>query len=141
MRQVQSAGIIVYQTHNKVISYLLLQYGHGHWDFVKGKIESGENKKEAALRELQEETGITAITIDPDFLTSFSYVYTEVDGIVTQKTVYFFVGSTPETQITLSHEHRDYAWLPFEKALKQLTFENAQEVLRAADKFITNKKN
>lgn len=158
MRHLQSAGIIVYSVyasataknyseHDKAttdaadrnnITYLLLQYAHGHWDFVKGKIEPEENKQEAALRELREETGITSITLDPSFSISFSYVYTEVDGIVTKKTVHFFVGCTPETQITLSHEHLNYAWLPFEKAVEQLTFENAQEALRAANKFIQN---
>jgi bis(5'-nucleosidyl)-tetraphosphatase len=154
MRHLQSAGIIIYRpstqpslkttagttgrANGNNINYLLLQYAHGHWDFVKGKIEMRENKQEAALRELKEETGITSITIDPDFSASFSYIYTEVDGIVTKKTVHFFIGCTPETQITLSPEHKDYAWLPFEKAVEQLTFENAQEMLRTANKFIQN---
>jgi len=139
MRHIQSAGIITYHTNNNVITYLLLHYAHGHWDFVKGKIESNENKHEAALRELREETGITAITIDPNFSESFSYVYTEVDGIVTKKTVYFFVGCTPETDVTLSDEHQDYAWLPFEEAMERLTFENAREVLRATHRYITSR--
>lgn len=137
MRHVHSAGIIVYHKSNREPIYLLLQYIHGHWDFVKGKIEPEENRYEAALRELQEETGITSVTLDPDFSESFSYIYTERDGIVTKKTVHFFIGCTPDTQITLSPEHINYAWLPLQEALEQLSFKNAQNVLKAAHSVIT----
>jgi len=136
MRNLESAGIIVSHKNNDSINYLLLQYAHGHWDFVKGKIEPEENKHEAALRELHEETGITSITLDPDFSHSFSYVYTEADGIITKKTVYFFLGCTPETNITLSHEHLNYVWLSFENALEKLTFKNAQVTLVTAHQFM-----
>lgn len=33
----------------------------GHWGFPGGKLEAGETLPEAALRELQEETGVTAL--------------------------------------------------------------------------------
>jgi bis(5'-nucleosidyl)-tetraphosphatase len=139
MRHLESAGIIVYRKNNSDISYLLLQYLHGHWDFVKGKLEPGENRREAALRELQEETGITVVTLEPNFSKSLSYVYTERDGIVTKKTVHFFVGRVTDTHITLSSEHVDYTWLPLEDALQQLTFKNARDVLTAAHEFILSK--
>lgn len=139
MRHVESAGIIVYNKNNSDIRYLLLQYLHGHWDFVKGKLEPGENRREAALRELQEETGITIVTLDTNFSKSLSYVYTERDGIVTKKTVHFFVGRVTDTHITLSSEHVDYTWLPLEDALKKLTFKNARDVLNAAHEFIMSK--
>jgi len=56
-----------------------------------------------------------------------------------KKTVHFFIGRVADTHITLSSEHIDYSWLPLEKALKQLTFKNAREVLRAAHEFIVSK--
>jgi len=139
MRHLNSAGIVVYYKNNSDITYLLLQYLHGHWDFVKGKLEPGENRHDAAVRELQEETGITAITLDTNFSKSLSYIYTERDGIVTKKTVYFFIGRVTDTHITLSSEHIDYTWLPLEDALNQLTFKNARDVLKAAHEFILSK--
>ena len=139
MRHLESAGIIVYHKNTNDINYLLLQYIHGHWDFVKGKLESGENRHDAAVRELQEETGIASIVLDPHFSKSLSYIYTERDGIVTKKTVHFFIGCVPDTHITLSPEHIDYSWLPLEKALKQLgwkpkvSFEELVKMMVEAD--------
>ena len=66
MKHLHSAGIIIYTTHNDTALYLLLRYGAGHWDLPKGKIETGETKQEAALRELMEETGLVA-QLDDDF--------------------------------------------------------------------------
>ena len=44
-------------------SILILQYPQGHWDLPKGHIEKNdENRKQTALRELTEETGISDIT-------------------------------------------------------------------------------
>jgi 8-oxo-dGTP pyrophosphatase MutT (NUDIX family) len=136
MEHLYSAGVIVYDIneHNEPL-YLLLKYGAGHWDFAKGKIEKGESKIQAALRELQEEAGITA-HLDDNFEETFSYIFTDYNKQLTQKTVYFFIGSATSTSITLSHEHIDYAWLPYKKALETLTFENAKKVLKKAHAYL-----
>jgi 8-oxo-dGTP pyrophosphatase MutT (NUDIX family) len=136
MEHVYSAGIIVYRTINDIPEYLLLQYGAGHWDFAKGKMESGETKEQAALRELQEETGLSAHR-EPDFEESFSYIFHNYDKKLAQKTVYFFVGPATTTDVTLSDEHIDYAWLPYKEALEQLTYDNAKKVLKKAHKYIS----
>ena len=50
------AGVIVYDPSNK--SLLLVQSRGNLWGCPKGSLEIGETKIDAALRELQEETGI-----------------------------------------------------------------------------------
>ena len=87
MKHQYSAGIIIYKKENNTILYLLLQYGAGHWDFPKGKIEAGETKEEAALRELKEETDLTA-QIDGNFEETIQYIFM-YDHEKTIKTVYF----------------------------------------------------
>ncbi len=136
MKELYSAGIIVYAKQDSRIEYLLLHYPVGHWGFPKGKIEKGETNQEAALRELYEETGLHA-ELKPGFEEQFSYFLHDLDGNRVHKTVYFFVGETEIQDISLSHEHQDYDWLPFNVALKQLTYDNAKEVLRKAHAFIS----
>ncbi len=42
---------------------LLTIFRRGSWDLPKGKIEKGEKKREGALREVMEETGVDELTI------------------------------------------------------------------------------
>ncbi len=130
-----SAGIIPYIIKNNKRLYLLLHYESGHWDFPKGQIEKGETKHQAAVRELQEEAGISA-EMDNDFEESFSYFFRDRDGTLVKKEVYFFVGKANSEKITLSFEHQDYAWLEFENAITQLTYKNAKELLTQANIFL-----
>ena len=139
MKKLYSAGTVVYRiTPDGVREYLLLHYPHGHWDLPKGKIEAEESKQEAALRELHEETGLEA-KLHEGFEEEISYIFTDHDGQLAQKAVYFFVGQVlyDQSEVTLSHEHIGHAWLPFEQALAQLTYKNAQQVLQKAHGFLS----
>lgn len=56
---IKAAGGLVF---NDDLSLLAI-FRRGHWDLPKGKIEKGETKKEAAVREVQEETGIQQVEL------------------------------------------------------------------------------
>jgi bis(5'-nucleosidyl)-tetraphosphatase len=135
MKNIYSAGVVTYIKEGNTIEYLLLHYLSGHWDFPKGKLEAGESKYEAAMRELKEETGLDA-TIHPGFEVSYSYIFKDKTRQPISKTVYFFVGCAADRKVTISHEHLHYTWLDYEQALYQLTYENAKGVLAKADMFL-----
>lgn len=137
MKYQESAGIILYRVINNTIEYLLLHYKSGHWDLPKGKIEKDETKEQAALRELHEETNLHTIII-PGFEKQLDYIFTDYDGLLTHKTVYFFIGKAAQKQdIILSAEHQNFLWLTFEQALEKLTYKNAQNILQKAHKYIS----
>ncbi len=133
-----SAGIIVYHDKKDDRKFLILHYTEGHWDFPKGHVEIGESLEEAALRETKEESGLT-VDLNPGFKEHFGYFFKNKDGVIVQKTVYFFVGRAKTNQIQLSDEHIGYAWLSYENAIKKLTYDNAKEVLKKADAFLGQK--
>ncbi len=54
-----AAGGLVYNSESKLLMIQRL----GHADLPKGKIEIGEGTKEAALREVEEETGVNGLSI------------------------------------------------------------------------------
>lgn len=54
-----AGGGKVYNEENKI----LFIYRNGFWDLPKGKIEKGESIEECAIREVEEETGITGLEI------------------------------------------------------------------------------
>lgn len=130
-KQVVSCGIIIFHEKDSQRLYLILRYVLGHWEFAKGKIEAGEDKKTAAMRELKEETGLSA-TIIPGFESTFSYDFVTRNGESAHKVVYLFVGTTDSMNVRLSDEHIDFAWLPYEAALERLSFNNAKQALTRA---------
>ena len=132
----KSCGIVVFryapETHEKL--YLLLHYLSGHFDFPKGHVEKDEDEKQTALRELIEETGISDIEFIDGFREEVSYKYRRGKKL-SNKQVVFFLGKTFTEEIIVSDEHHSHLWLPYDAALKKLTFENARVLLRKADKF------
>lgn len=114
--------------------YLLLHYQAGHWDFSKGNIEPGESEQQAAIRELKEETGITQTTLIQGFKSRVSFSFKRDEQLV-KKEVLYFLAETKELKVKLT-EHSAYLWLPYDKALQQLTFKNSQELLKKANKAV-----
>jgi len=123
-----SSGVVLFRKENEKILFLLLHYPSGHWDFVKGKMESGESPRVTAIRETKEETGI----IDVKFLDYFEewiqYNF-QFMGELVQKKVVFFLGETKTKDIKISHEHLNYTWMDYSTAMEKITFDNAKTVL------------
>ncbi|MFA7685871.1 MAG: bis(5'-nucleosyl)-tetraphosphatase [Candidatus Gracilibacteria bacterium] len=130
-----SCGVLVFRNENGIRKYLLLHYPSGHWDFPKGHVEKGENRHQTALRELEEETGITDFKFVDNFEHAISYVYNK-NGKPSHKQVIFFLGETPEKEIKISFEHKGFVWLPYEESVRKATFDNARKILKAAEKFL-----
>lgn len=137
MKQEISAGVIVYRRDATMQEplYLVLHYISGHWDFAKGKLEGDETKKQAAIRELMEETGLAA-QLQDDFEHSLSYYFKNRKGEMVDKEVTFFLGEANSDKVTLSREHVYHKWLPYHEAVKQLTYDNARQILNCAHKVL-----
>lgn len=137
MEKEASAGVIVFK-QDKEIKYLLLQYGLGHWGFVKGNIEKGENEKETILREAKEETGISDLQFADNFREKESYFYKR-EGKLISKEVIYYLAKTDAEKIRLSYEHKDFKWTDFDESIKLIKFKNEREILKKADEFLKKK--
>ncbi len=135
MKNELSIGGVVYNNGY----YLLLQYGLGHWGFVKGHVDEGESDRETLLRELREETGIVNATIVDGFMKEITYFFRSKRELVKKKVRYYIV-LTDEKEVVLSFEHKDYRWLRYEDALNLLSFKSSKEVLMEANEFIAREK-
>lgn len=113
MRKLKSCGVLVFRDRPNC-SFLLMKHPH-RYDLPKGHIEGGESELDCALRELQEETGIThdQVQIDPDFRFEETYQarYKRFRGEIVEKTVVIFVAwlDAEGDQLKLT-EHRGYDW-------------------------------
>ncbi len=135
----RSAGIILFhQSDAGVRRYLLLDYGR-HWDYPKGHVEKGEQDHAAAIRELSEETGINEVALVGGFVHELTYFFKSKKKRLVHKTVVFFLGKSHKTEVELSDEHVGYEWLPYDRAIEQVSFETAKEALRKAEQFLSQK--
>ena len=128
----RSAGVVVFRNDTALSApvFLLLDYGR-HWDFPKGHVNKGESDKDAALRELHEETGISNAVVFEDFSHEYTYFF-RAQGTLIRKTVIFFLAQTASQDVTISHEHVGYAFLAYDEACQRLTFENSRKLLQRA---------
>lgn len=132
----RSAGAVVFYLEEEGYPvYLILLYGAGHWDFPKGNIEAGESEIDTVKREVYEETGIRDIELLNGFRHEISYFYRKQGNLV-NKSVIFYLARSFEKNVKLSSEHKDYAWLDYDNAMKRLTFKTAKETLKMAHEFL-----
>jgi bis(5'-nucleosidyl)-tetraphosphatase len=135
--QEHSAGAVIFRRDKDQILYLVLHYEESHWGCSKGHTEAAENDEQTARREIQEETGLTDIRFIPGFQENNRYFFMK-GGQRIEKSVTFLLAETRDSRITLSDEHVDSAWLPFEEAWTRITFKDEKAMFEKAQRFIQN---
>lgn len=112
---VEAAGGVVFNEENQV----LLIFRRGFWDLPKGKIDPGETREAAAVREVQEETGLQQLQLG-NFLTQTYHTYKEGKTRVL-KCTYWFLMQTPEFQLTPQAEENieQAVWVELAPFLKE----------------------
>ncbi len=131
----KSSGAVIFRDTSEGIVFLLLHYPSGHWDFVKGKMEKGENPLDTVVREAKEETGISDLNFVDGFEENIEYDF-QFEGELIHKKVVFYLAKTNTEKITISHEHLDFVWLDYKSALEKTTYQNAKSALSKANQLL-----
>lgn len=104
-----------------------------------GHVDPGEDDLTTALRETEEEAGLTAehLRVIDGFEQQLHY---EVRG--KPKDVLYWLAELkdPETELTLSDEHQDYRWAGLEDACTLAQYKDMQDTLRAAQQYLETRK-
>ena len=81
---IKAAGGLVYNNKNQ----LLMIFRNGKWDLPKGKLEVGETIEQCAIREVEEECGISGLIIIQQLQETY-HTY-EINGQKILKRTYWF---------------------------------------------------
>ncbi len=90
MKKVESAGGVVFYQDR----ILLLKKKNGYWVLPKGHIEAGETKKEAALREVEEESGVKASILEYIDHIEYKFIDYRNNHQEIHKRVYWYIMKT-----------------------------------------------
>lgn len=123
IKVVEAAGGLVYNK-NKDILFIRR---NKKWDLPKGKIEKGETYREAAVREVMEETGIKDLVIQ-SYLTTTYHIFTRNNKFKLKVTYWYEMYSEYEGELIPQQNEgiKKVKWKNFEKSKKALqdSYEN-----------------
>ena len=91
----KAAGGKVFNQKNEV----LFIYRFNTWDLPKGKLEKGESISECAIREVEEECGVTNLQIEKPLDTTY-HIFERKDKIILKITYWFLMNTTYEGDLT-----------------------------------------
>ena len=127
-QRIDAAGGLVFNAKNEVLFIFRL----GYWDLPKGKIDPGESKKQAAIREVQEETGIQHIDLGKRLIKT-RHTYRNRKGKRIIKRTFWYRMTTTDTDLTPQTEEaiEQAIWqtIPDFLASKPVVYKNILEVI------------
>jgi 8-oxo-dGTP pyrophosphatase MutT (NUDIX family) len=136
MEQRLSAGVVVVRESPDGVRFLLLR-AYRNWDFPKGLVEPGEDPLAAAIREADEEAGLTDLAFDwgTDFI--------ETEPYARNKIARYYVARTRTDRVILKvnaelgrPEHNEYRWVDLTEAFELTVQRLARVIAWAASKVI-----
>jgi 8-oxo-dGTP pyrophosphatase MutT (NUDIX family) len=124
-RVVRAAGGLVWRAGESGAIEIVLVHRprYDDWTFPKGKLEPGEDEESAAVREVEEETGLRCRLGAEIAETSY------LDGKGRPKTVRYFEMTPVSDTLAPAHEVDEARWVGLAEAAQALTYEHDRELL------------
>lgn len=109
---VKAAGGLVFNDKNKILAIKRL----GKWDLPKGKLKKDENIEECAMREVEEETGASGLSI-VEHLTETYHTYYRNRRWHLKKTYWYIMDCTKPDNLVpqIEEDIEDVKWFKFKK--------------------------
>ncbi|MFC2049211.1 bis(5'-nucleosyl)-tetraphosphatase [Chlamydiota bacterium] len=121
MNSDHSYGIVPLRRVGEEWEVLLVKHSSGHWSFPKGHADPGEEPHSAAIRELQEETGMEVVRFLETFPMEEKYKF-RWQGQLIDKTVLYFPAEVHGEVVIQAEEISDFKWVSLYGAEKLATF-------------------
>jgi 8-oxo-dGTP pyrophosphatase MutT (NUDIX family) len=136
MAQRLSAGVVVVREGADGWRFLLLR-AYRNWDFPKGLVEPGEDALAAAVREANEEAGLTDLAFE------WGTDFVETEPYARNKIARYYVARTRTERVTLKvnptlgrPEHHEHRWVDLTEAFALTVLRLRRVIAWAASKVL-----
>ena len=99
----------------------------GEWCQISGRLDDGEKAWQTTLRELREETGLTAERL---FNTDICETFYGVSANAIHIMPVFVAYVDPAAEVVLNFEHSEYRWVSFDDAIEMVPYGGQRNTLR-----------
>ncbi|MDP9395881.1 MAG: NUDIX hydrolase [Actinomycetota bacterium] len=133
VEEVSAGGLVVDRSTPDLRAALIARAdrrGRLLWSLPKGHLEDGETAEDAAVREVEEETGIRGFVLAP--LGMIDYWFVAEDRRV-HKTVHHFLLQASGGELSDADvEVTEVAWVPLDEVNSRLAYAGERRLVRAA---------
>ena len=127
-----SSGGVVFRRDEERIDFLLIRDPYDNWGLPKGHIEGGETPEQAALREVEEETGLCELSMVAQ-LPTIDWYFRDRGKLVHKFCHFFLLRCTAGDAVPqLDEGITECIWQPPDVAIETVSYANARDVMRAA---------
>ena len=116
-------------------TFLVKNKSGNHWGFPKGHANPSETQKEAALRELKEETNLSVLKFLSEEPLVEKYSFKRNSNQTTKNVYYYLVEVSYDAKIT-SDEILDGKWVEISKAKDLITYDASKEIANQVEIFL-----
>lgn len=131
--EVSAGGVVFRRSAGGGVHFLLIRDSYRNWGFPKGHLEAGESPDVAAIREVEEETGLGGLTLRaPVEVIDWHFRFR---GRLVHKVCHFFLIEAARGDARPLRKEGITAckWLAFEDAVALVSYGNARDVLARAN--------
>jgi 8-oxo-dGTP pyrophosphatase MutT (NUDIX family) len=126
---IEAAGGLVFNKEEQI----LMIFRNGKWDLPKGKLEEGENKKQCAIREVEEECSIVGLDITEKIIETY-HTYSLKGEEILKRTYWYKMRTDFDGELSPQIEEgiTKVSWIDKDKISEKLTnsYGNILDVLK-----------
>jgi 8-oxo-dGTP pyrophosphatase MutT (NUDIX family) len=126
-----AAGAVIFSAEDSRV-LVIHESEEDRWCFPKGHVDPGESLRDAALREIREETGLAEVALLEELGDVAYRFYQPRHGRNVYKITVYYLGRTAERDVRLEPIFDRHEWIELADARARLPFESDRKMIEAA---------
>jgi ADP-ribose pyrophosphatase YjhB (NUDIX family) len=129
VHETTSGGVVFRRNAKDQVEILLIQDAKNRWTIPKGHVEEGEEPKQTAEREIQEETGLQKMKVY-NWLGKVNFRYRRTHTLVLMTMHLYLVRAEGDTNKLKGEDWMtDIAWMPAHEAVEKIAYDDIGKLI------------